>query len=111
MHTVASPVTPKTAEQLVTWDGGNQTNFTFGEWVQAHGWNVQAAVSALNALFEDNVQPYLDQPEIEDECDGVWDGSFTMEDGQPWYVGSDGPHGATGTRKRRVLANDTITLY
>lgn len=57
----------------------------------------------------------LQQPEYVDKDGqpdgGIWDGVLTFEDGQFWYIGSDGPSGGSGeTMRRRVNPSDTFDV-
>lgn len=105
----------KTVEELI--HGNSTYEFTFGEWVQAHGWDVEKAVQAFDELFDgDGPYPVLKQPDAIDEYgndteDAVWDGGFALTDGVVEYVGFEGPCGSGVERKRVVLANDIIEMY
>lgn len=97
----------KTTEQLL-----EQDEFTWGAWMQACGWNEQSAVEAMEAAFEYGHCLCLNQPELDDDEAGVWDGGVAIQAGLVMYVGSDGPSGGTGaTRVRLLLADDTFAVH
>lgn len=106
MKSETYPVTLRTPETLL-----KQEEFTFGEWVQAHGWDVAKAIAALDKAMEDDLCPSLQQHEDDAGDNGVWDGGFEMVNGSPMFVGNDGPSGGSGVIRQRVIrAIDVIEM-
>jgi len=101
----------KTADEL-----SNLSQFTFGEWVQAHNWDVRRAVDALND--DDDEIRYTLHQQNEDEM--IDEGFDVVEYLAPHskkerivvvYQGNNGPSGGYQNVSREILATDVILTY